>query len=417
VTSRRTFIVYREDLLGASETFVRGQAESLSRFEPFYVGLRRRFGLNLPESRVHIVGGDGLAGKLQRARFKLAGPSPPLRSMLAAKSPALVHAHFGPDGCNAIALARALQVPLVVTFHGYDVTVDDTFLPRLYIQRRELLKAHAARFICVSEFIRKQAIAKGFPADKMVVHYTGIDLDAFHVRPMVSRSPVVLFVGRLAPKKGCEYLIRAMARVQGVMPAAQLIVIGDGPLRLQLERHAASVLKNFQFLGEQEPIAVRDWMNRATVLGAPSVIAESGDAEGFGMIFAEAQAMGLPVASFASGGIPEAVADEQSGFLVPERDDEALATKLLLLLGDRDLWTRMSKTGQARAKRLFDIRKQAPILENIYDVVLSQCNGKSQDLKSDRAADSAEQQSVMAAIDTQTNKSVVHLHNRGAHEA
>jgi glycosyltransferase involved in cell wall biosynthesis len=289
-----------------------------------------------------------------------------------------------------------MNVPLVVTFHGYDVTVNDTLLPRLYIQRRDLLKAHAARFICVSEFIRKQAIARGFPADKTVVHYTGIDLNAFHVQPMVSRSPVVLFVGRLVAKKGCEYLIRAMARVQQVMPGAGLVVIGDGPLRQQLELQAASSLTNCLFLGEQNPGAVRDWMNRAMVFSTPSVIAESGDAEGFGMIFAEAQAMGLPVASFASGGIPEAVAHEQSGFLVPDRDEKALAAKLLLLLLDRKLWATMSAAGQARANRLFDIRKQAPILENIYDSVLSEWNGKIQVQRSHRPADSGSQHNKLA---------------------
>ena len=362
MTSAQTYIVYREDLLGASETFVLGQAESLSRFQPFYVGLRRRAGLNLLESRVQIVGGAGLIGKLQRARFKFFGPNPSLRSMLAAKRPALIHAHFCTVGFNSIGVGRALHVPLVITLHGYDVNVADKLLPRPYIRRRNLLKTQAARFICVSEFIRKQAIAKGFPAEKIIVHYTGIDLDTFHVRPTVSRSPVVGFVGRLVPKKGCEYLIRAMARVQEVIPEARLVVIGDGPLRESLELQAASLLRNCQFLGEQKPAEVRDWMNRAMVFSAPSVVAENGDAEGFGMVFAEAQAMGLPVASFASGGIPEAVADEQSGFLVAERDDEALAARLLLLLRDRELWAAMSEAGQARARQLFDIRTQAEIL-------------------------------------------------------
>jgi colanic acid/amylovoran biosynthesis glycosyltransferase len=376
MTSRRTFIVYREDLLGASETFVRAQSESLEHFDPFYVGLRQRSGLSLPKSKLHIVGGSGLGGKLKRARYKLLGPTGELHSMLAAKHPVLVHAHFGCDGCNAMALARGLRLPLIVTFHGYDVTVDDTLLPRLYLRRRELLKAQAAKFICVSEFIRDRAIAKGFPADKLVVHYTGIDVDLFRAEPIIQRSPAVLFVGRLVVKKGCEYLIRAMARVQQVMPEATLVVIGEGPLREQLERKAAALLKNFEFLGEQDSDAVRNWMNRAMVLSTPSVIAESGDAEGFGMIFAEAQAMGLPVVSFATGGIPEAIADQQTGFLVKARDEESLTIKLLLLLNDSEVWARMSQAGQSRARLLFNIRKQAVILEKIYEGVLAEWSSK-----------------------------------------
>src|ERR1700722_3161518 len=220
MNSCQNFVVYREDLLGVSETFFLGQAESLPHFRPFYVGLRRRSGLTLPESQLHIVGGEGLAGKIQRARFKLAGPSRQLQSMLATKNPVLIHAHFAPDGSNAIALAHSLDLPLIVTLHGYDVSVNDALLPRLYIRRRELLKAKASRFICVSEFVRKRALAKGFPAEKLIVHYTGIDVETFCGRPHVSCAPVVLFVGRLVPKKGCEYLIRAMARVQKLVPAA-----------------------------------------------------------------------------------------------------------------------------------------------------------------------------------------------------
>jgi glycosyltransferase involved in cell wall biosynthesis len=283
----------------------------------------------------------------------------------------LLHAHFGPDGCQAISLARALDIPLVVSLHGYDVTIDDDHLWRWYLRRRAPLQAHGARFICCSDFIRKQALAKGFPAEKTVVHYTGIDTDFFRPAPNVVRCPVVLFVGRLVPKKGCEYLIRAMARVQEVMPEIRLVVIGQGPLRKELEQQAAALLHNFEFLGERPPAAVRDWMNRAAVFSAPSVVAESGDAEGFGMVFAEAQAMGLPVVSFATGGIPEAVAHEQTGFLVSEQDWGALAAKLLVLLQNHDLWSQFSEAGPARVEALFNIRKQATILENIYESVLT----------------------------------------------
>ena len=316
---------------------------------------------------MHIISDDGLAGKLQRARFRLLGPSRQLQSSLAAWHPVLIHAHFGPDGCNAIRVAEALNVPLVVTLHGYDVTVKDDLMPRSYTRRRHLLQLRAARFICVSEFIRQQAIAKGFPAEKTLVHYTGIDVAFFNPQQMTHRNPVILFVGRLVPKKGCEYLIRATARVQEVMPNAELVIIGDGPLRQELERQASSVLKTFRFLGPQEPVVVKDWMNRAMIFSMPSVVADSGDAEGFGMVFAEAQAMGLPVVSFASGGIPEVVGQERTGFLVTERDCDALASKLLLLLQDNGLWNRLSHAGQENARRLFDIRKQAAALENIYE--------------------------------------------------
>ncbi len=372
MNARRTLIVYRDELLGNSETFIRAQGESLDRFRAFYLGTRHVPGLSLPDLRYHVVSGAGAIRRMLRARFKLWGAGTALQQMLAEKKPALVHAHFGPDACNAISLARTLDVPLVATFHGYDVTTSNALLPRLYVRRQELLKRSAARFLCVSEFIRQRAIEKGFPAEKMIVHYTGVDTDLFCPNPELSRLPIVLFVGRLVQKKGCEYLIRAMARAQETLPGVRLVVIGDGPLRSTLEKQAAEVLKSFQFLGMQDPAVVRNWMNRAMVFSTPSLTAESGDAEGFGMVFAEAQAMGLPVVGFASGGVPEAVAHEQTGFLAPERDWESLSEKIAALLSNQELWRRFSEAGQARVRARFDLWKQTAALENIYERVLEE---------------------------------------------
>ena len=113
-------------------------------------------------------------------------------------------------------------------------------------------------------------------------------------------------------------------------------------------------------------------MNQATVFCTPSVVAVSGQREAFGMVFAEAQAMGLPVVSFASGGIPEAVSDGRTGFLVPEQDWQALGAKILLFLQHGNLWTKFSRAGESRVRCLFDIRKQAPALELIYEQVIDE---------------------------------------------
>jgi glycosyltransferase involved in cell wall biosynthesis len=372
MNSSQTFIVYRDELLAGSETFIPAQAESLVHFRPFYLGLRQIPGLPLPQGRFNFISRGGLAGKPKRVRFKLWGASATLRRKLMSLGPVLVHAHFASDACNAMALARALEVPLVASLHGYDITVKDDRQSSLYLWRREKLKAQGSRFLCVSNFIRNQALAKGFPAEKMVVHFTGINLEFFCPDPRISRSPVILFVGRLVSVKGCEYLIRAMAEIQGFAPEAKLVVIGDGPLRVKLELQASGSVRNFAFLGVQSPEVVRKWMNRATVFCTPSVVAETGQREAFGMVFTEAQAMGLPAVSFASGGIPEAVADGQTGFLVPEGDWRALGARILLLLRDGKLWTQFSQAGELRVRSQFDIRKQAQALEVIYERVIDE---------------------------------------------
>ena len=374
--SQPAVIIYRDWLLEPSETFVLGQAEALRGFTPHYVGSRFKKGLVTPEERTLVLNRGGLMGWAREVPYKLAGFAPTLFHRLQKLNPVLIHAHFGIGGTLALPLKRVLKVPMLVTYHGYEELISDElarrsyFSHRVYVRRKEQLKREARLFIAVSNYSKENLLKQGFPPDKIVVHYIGIDTDAFQPDPAVPREPVVLFVARLVEKKGCEYLIRAMSKVQAVRPDVELVVIGDGKLRPSLERLAQEKLQRYRFLGVQAPESVRAWMNRAKVFSVPSIVAKSGDAEGFGMVFAEAQAMGLPVVSFASGAIPEAVAHGEVGFLVAERDWEELAKHILLLLEDDNLWHRFSEFGPRRVRALFDLQKQTGVLEEIYEQVL-----------------------------------------------
>jgi colanic acid/amylovoran biosynthesis glycosyltransferase len=320
--------------------------------------------------------GAGRYPRVKSLQVRLMGATTSDVGHLRAFRPKLLHAHFGMDAISAMPVARSLGIPLIVTFHGSDATVrDDVFRRKsiagnLFVRRRSELGRSALRILCVSEFIRHQVLKKGFSSNKTIVHYTGIDLRRFSPDSSVKRQPIVLFVGRLVEKKGCEHLLRAMQIVQSKVKEAQLVVIGDGVLRKHLEGLAQSTLRSCSFLGGCSVEVIRELMNRASVFSTPSIVADSGDAEGFGMVFAEAQAMGLPVASFASGGIPEAVEHGVTGLLAPERDTNALANNIVTLLTDKSMWHRFSEAGQARVKNLFDLAKQSSKLEQIYREVL-----------------------------------------------
>jgi glycosyltransferase involved in cell wall biosynthesis len=181
----------------------------------------------------------------------------------------------------------------------------------------------------------------------------------------------VLFVGRLVEVKGCEFALRAFGELAQAVPGARLVIIGDGPLRPELESQSEAFRSRCTFLGSQPRSMVREWMNRARVLCAPSGRNEAGNAEGFGMVFAEAQGMGLPVVSFASGGIPEAVADGETGFLAPEGKWQELVQPLRRLLEEDDLWNRFSEAGERRVAAEFDLANQTTRLESIYDSVIA----------------------------------------------
>lgn len=376
MSSKPTVLIYRNNLLPASETFVQNQAEALQRFTPFYVGSRRVQGLQLPEKRTFAVNQGGLLGLPREVSYKLWGLAPDFVQHLRKLNPVLIHAHFGPDGVMALPLARDLGIPLAVTFHGYDATMQDEYAKasfwshRVYLRHRQELKQKARLFVAVSDYIKKNLLEQGFPPDKVVVHHIGVDTKTFQPDPSVPREPIVLFVGRLLEKKGCEYLIRAMAKVQAVMPDVELIIIGDGLLKLDLVKLAAASLGRYRFLGSQPRQVVQSWMNRALVLGAPSVTAATGESEGMPIVILEAQAMGLPVVSSIHSGIPDVVVHKETGFLASERDWNTLAGYILRLLEDKTLWQQFSQKGQERVRTVFNLSSQTKALENLYDAVL-----------------------------------------------
>jgi colanic acid/amylovoran biosynthesis glycosyltransferase len=378
---RPAVLVYTEPLLARSMTFVRSQAEALESYSPYYVGPHSlQDGLQLPKERVIVQHrGKGSLLRIAEVPLKTVGFAPLFVRRLRKLRPVLLHAHFGPMGLRALPLAQKLGIPLVVTFHGYDATIRDDlarksghYSLRAYVRHRKELERSASLLIAVSNFIRSELARQGFAEEKVVVHYIGVDTEHFRPDPDVRREPMVLFTGRLAEKKGCEYLIRAMAKVQSAFPATELVIIGDGPLRAELEREAGQALRRYRFLGFQPPDVVRHWMNRARVFAAPSVRAQSGDSEGYPIAYAEAQAMCLPVVSFVSGGVPEAVLDGETGLLAPERDVEALALNLQKLVSNESLCLRMGEAARKRVMAHFDLRIQTKKLEEHYLRVLGE---------------------------------------------
>lgn len=389
---QRRVIIYRDLLLPYSETFIPAQAESLITYTGFYVGTSRTANAAalIPIDRSITLSDCVSSPAVWKTAFKLGGfIHPRWLQQIQDLSACLIHAHFGIDGIWGLLLAKQLGLPLVVTFHGNDVTGMDRSSPSkvqvnpldflfqrgqffrdLYVSRRSQLFTEVTCVIAVSEFIREQLLKKGCPADKVKVHYIGVDVEKFTADPTISRKPVVLFVGRLVEKKGCEYLIRAMAQVQTKRPDAELVIIGDGPLRPTLEKLASSLLKQYCFLGVQPPEAVKAWMNQALLLGTPSVTAASGDSEGLPIVILEAQAMGLPVIGSIHAGIPEAIVHAETGFLVAEKNSEELAEKILILLNNSTLWKQFSVAGRNRMAREFDLKYNTAKLEATYDQIL-----------------------------------------------
>lgn len=368
--ARPTAVVFRKRILPWSETFIAAQSGAMTRYAPVLVGYSRD-----PSGAAYLVGRPQLLldehsrfPALEKLLLKSAGRAPRrwLRA-IAETRPAVLHAHFGSSALPASRIAKALGIPLVVTYHGMDITVRAK--TEAEAARRRAAFAAADRVIAVSRFIREALLAAGCPDAKITLHYIGVDTSRFTPATTPRSAAEVLFVGRLVEKKGVIHLVRAMAEVRRTAPAAELVIAGDGPLREGLAREAQQLGVPARFLGVQTPEQVQQLMRRAAVLAGPSIADARGNAEGLPITFLEAQASGLPLVVSTSGGTGEGVVHGETGYLFDPGDEAALARHLGALLADAGLRDRMSTAARAHMVAHFDLATQTTKLEQVYDEV------------------------------------------------
>jgi len=352
-------------------TFILSHAEALERYRPVYAGSRRVPGLALPDARVATANRGGLLGPLEEFMFRRFGMASRLADDLRRHKPGLVHAHFGQSGPAGLALADALGVPLIVTFHGQDATITReqakrSWRGREYLRGRERVIRQAGLIIAVSEFIRARLVENGYPAERVVTHRNGIDVKAFN-SAAGGREPVALFIGRFVEKKGCEFLLRALGRLREQRRPVRGVLIGDGPLRTDLERLAAQVGADVSFTGFLPLPEVRRWLARALVAVVPSVTAANGNSEGLPTVILEAQAMSTPVVTTRHAGNAEGVLEGRTALLVEERDAEGLAHAIRQFLDNPALVTSFGAEGRRFVEANFEIGGQVRGLEDLYD--------------------------------------------------
>lgn len=149
-------------------------------------------------------------------------------------------------------------------------------------------------------------------------------------------------------------------------------VIGDGPLRRQLENlvRQSKLDSIVTFHGALDGREIAEILDRSHLFVLTSVTAQNGDQEGTPVSLLEAQAAGLPVISTRHSGIPEIVMDGKSGFLIPERDVHALADCLIRLLDHPELWPDLGQNGRAWVEKNFEASKCTDALLDIYSILL-----------------------------------------------
>jgi len=283
----------------------------------------------------------------------------------------LLHIFFGNSAIHLLPLVRSCRLPVLVSFHGSDVT--GGMAEESYRHARQELFKRAVLVPCRSQDLAEKVIKLGCPAEKTRVLRTALPPIKFSPRvPPSDGSWRILQAARLVAKKGMATALAAFACFHQRFPQSRYIIAGSGPEKERLESLASSlgISQSVEFVGFLASEKLMEEFYKAHIYLHPSELA-AGDVEGIPNALLEAMATGLPSVSTHHGGIPEVIADGESGLLCPERSPEALATALIRLAEKPELADAMGKAASARAKALFSPEKQAAAVEQIYREALA----------------------------------------------
>jgi glycosyltransferase involved in cell wall biosynthesis len=359
--------VFSTNFLEYSQTFVHEEITHHQRYEVDVFARKRHNAARFPFSRLHL-------GSL---RYALTRNDPSFHRVFHQRKFALVHGHFGTGSLYAEPYAERYRLPLVVTFHGYDVPLLRS-PARLLVKNwpYALLAPHLLRRItlglCASQELLELVADAGMPRDRLRLYHLGIDLARFGFRHRAAQARVMM-VGRFVEKKGFAYGLRAFAHALAEGLNARLYIVGGGALEAPLKTLASElgILAHVDFLGVKTSDEIASLLGETDVLMAPSVVAADGDRESGVIALKEASASECAVLGTYHGGIPEIIEDGVTGFMVPERDHRALGRRLSTLLADRERAHAMGRAGRAKMEREYDLTAQVLELEGRYDEAIA----------------------------------------------
>jgi glycosyltransferase involved in cell wall biosynthesis len=284
-----------------------------------------------------------------------------------------VLAEYGITGARIYHVCKALKLPLLVHFHGYDASVH-RILEQFEISYKDMFQ-YASAVIVVSKTMQKKIESLGCAPDKIIYNPYGPKEIFLDIEPSLGQK-LFVSVGRFIDKKAPYYTILAFDQVLKVHPDARLVIAGEGPLfnacanlvrYLNIE-HAVSlpgVITPDDFLG---------YLRVARAYVQHSITTLNGDMEGTPVSILEASAAGLPVVSTRHAGIPDVILDGETGLLVDEHDVEGMAAYMLFVLENFEKAKQIGMKGKQRIKEDFSIDKHLSILQNaIIDAINNKC--------------------------------------------
>lgn len=292
-------------------------------------------------------------------------------------SPDILHCHFGPTGVLGLLLrdSGVFGGQLLTSFYGYDVTRHPEKYGKGFYRR---LFSGGDLFTVTTDSMLEQLEGLGCPKQNIIKHYpAGIDLHRiqFRYRSLDVTRPIrFLTVARLVEKKGITVALQALAKVKAQGYQIEYSIIGEGPLRRQIELLVSELkLQDAVTMhGAKNDLDVMSALLEADIFMLPSMTSSDGDEDPSPIALLEAQAAGLPILSTMHSGIPEIVRDGKSAYLVPEGDQAALADAVIELLNHPESWAGMGHQGRSLVESQFSSDMLGDRLAAIYQKMLGE---------------------------------------------
>ncbi len=288
----------------------------------------------------------------------------------------LLHIHSGILGARLAPFFKFLNVPVVVSFYGADA-FSYPLKPEWKESYQKMFQGPWAHFVPLCESMKGELVQLGADLRKCYVVHLVVDTGEFPFKERKFVDKVrFITVARLIEKKGHFVLLEAFKKLVDRGLLVELEIVGFGELKKQ-------ILKRVEKLGLEkhitltDPSGVDDYSSflkekllAAHIFVLPSIVAENSDREGTPVTIMEAMATGLPVISTNISGIPEVVVNGKTGFLVPQKDVEALTEKMIYLAQNPNLWSEMGRAGRQRVEKQFSQKNLPHNLSLVYDKIL-----------------------------------------------
>ena len=255
-----------------------------------------------------------------------------LVKIIKSNKPDIIHAHFGPMGILISPIAKKFNIPLIVTFYGYDVSILKQ--KKYWRKRYSKLWKQVNAVTVLSNAMKKDVIDMGCPESKIHIIHLSRKLVNSRAKQTISSINKFITIGRLTEKKGHLHSIKAFQKLKEIGIKLNLEIIGDGELKNHLEEYVKenNLSDEIKFLGALSSEKTFEKLREADAFILSSKTAENGDREGTPTVLVEAQATGLPCIATRHSGIPEMFPPENQWMLATEGDVDEIAFKISELL-------------------------------------------------------------------------------------